>query len=84
MTGSSFEVAREILNEPIGRAANRIDAERAKPEPEPDQTVIDSWQKRRKDWEARWQRLNPRDMEFVQAVLEEDGAFLRSLRPARA
>ena len=72
---TSFEVALEILDGLVAYAARRISSERA----EADSDAIALWEHRRDEWVRRRRELRPRDGLAVRAVLEDDGAFLRSL-----
>jgi hypothetical protein len=74
---TGFEVAVGILDDLVGYAARRIRSERSSANPNAD--TIAEWERRQDDWISRRRGLHPRDGLRVRTILEEDGAFLRSL-----
>jgi len=75
--GVAFEVARDILSRLLGYASDQIRRETDRGTPDP--ATVEEWQRRREEWNARWHSLRVTDTAAVQAVLDRDGAILRSL-----
>jgi hypothetical protein len=76
--GVAFEVARDILGRLLGHASDQIRRETDREIPDP--ATVEQWQRRREEWTSRWHSLRATDTAAVQAVLDRDGAVLRSLR----
>jgi len=77
--GIEYEVTLEIIGEVIGVCSQKIGDQESSADP--DQDVIDAWERESRDWAARQHALHGDDPAAVAAIRDEAISRLNYLEP---